>query len=93
MNMPLPVTLFEHFSAIEDPREENKRRHLLIDILILAIAGVLGGADGWVQIELFGKAKEAWFRRFLELPHGIASVFIIPIEPWPVNPKIDAMLP
>jgi len=73
MDMQLPVTLFEHFSGIEDPREENKRRHLLIDILIIAIAAVLGGADGWAQIELFGKAKEAWFRRFLKLPHGIPS--------------------
>jgi DDE_Tnp_1-associated/Transposase DDE domain len=31
------------------------------------------GANDWVAVETFGKAKEAWFRRFLELPNGIPS--------------------
>ena len=31
------------------------------------------GADNWVEIEEFGKAKEDWFRRFLKLPNGIPS--------------------
>ena len=29
------------------------------------------GADNWVEIEEFAKAKEEWFRRFLKLPNGI----------------------
>lgn len=54
-------------------RGESKRRHLLIDVLVIAIAAVLCGANGWTEIEEIGKAKEAWFRQFLKLPCGIPS--------------------
>jgi predicted transposase YbfD/YdcC len=73
MSTELPRTLIDHFSIIEDSRDERKRRHLLIDTIVIAIAAVLCGADGWTQIEEFGKAKEQWFRRFLKLPFGIPS--------------------
>src|SRR5262249_21747612 len=49
------------------------KRHKLIDILAIAICASICGADGWDQFELFGKAKYAWFKSFLELPHGIPS--------------------
>ena len=65
-----PIT--EYFSGVEDPRWHN-RRHKLLDILVIAICAVICGADSWEDIELFGKAKEAWLRGFLELPHGIPS--------------------
>jgi hypothetical protein len=29
-------------------RKSPKRRHLLIDLIVIAIAGTLCGADGWV---------------------------------------------
>lgn len=64
--------LKENFAEVEDPRASN-RRHLLIDIIILAICGLICGADGWVEIEAFGKAKMWWFKQFLELPNGIPS--------------------
>ena len=47
--------------------------HRLRDIIILAMCGVLCGADGWVEIEAFGKAKEAFFTDPLTLPNGIPS--------------------
>ena len=31
------------------------------------------GADNWVEIKDFGKAKRGWFDRFLKLPNGIPS--------------------
>jgi hypothetical protein len=43
----------------------------LRDILIIAICGVICGAEGWVEIEEFGKAKEAFFQELLDLPNGI----------------------
>jgi predicted transposase YbfD/YdcC len=73
MSTELPGTLLDHFSIIEDTRDEQKRRHLLIDAIMISIAAVLCGADGWTEIEEFGKAKEEWFRRFLKLPFGIPS--------------------
>ncbi len=73
MGSKIPGTLFDYFSVIEDTRDARKRRHLLIDAIVISITAVLCGADSWTQIEAFGKAKEAWFRRFLTLPHGIPS--------------------
>ena len=40
---------------------------------MIAIAAVLCGADGWTEIEEFGKSNEAWFRKFLALDNGIPS--------------------
>jgi len=68
---PLGPLIF-YFSDVEDPRSDNKR-HLLLDIIVIAICGAICGADTWTDVELFGQAKERWFRTFLELPHGIPS--------------------
>jgi predicted transposase YbfD/YdcC len=67
------TSLVGHFSILEDPRDALRRRHRLLDMVVIAIAATLGGADGWVDIAQFGRAKEAWFRRFLDLPNGIPS--------------------
>ena len=61
------------FAQVEDPRVERTKRHRLQDIIIVAICGVICGAEGWVEIEEFGKAKEAWFTELLTLPNGIPS--------------------
>jgi predicted transposase YbfD/YdcC len=65
--------LVEHFSKLEDPRIERSKRHKLIDILTVTLLGVICGADSWVGIESFGRAKLKWLRRILELPNGIPS--------------------
>ena len=65
--------LYQHFDRLPDPRAERGRRHELLDILVIAVCGVICGADGWVEIEEFGKAKLEWFRSFLGLPNGIPS--------------------
>jgi predicted transposase YbfD/YdcC len=41
--------------------------------MVISIAAVLAGADGWKDIELFGRAKKQWLRQFLTLPCGIPS--------------------
>lgn len=61
------------FEALEDPRVDRTKHHQLVDIIIIAILGVLCGAEGWVEIESFGKTKEAWLKSFLYLPNGIPS--------------------
>ena len=62
-----------HFVKLTDPRLDRTKRHALLDILILALCATLGGANGWADIERFGKAKLAFFRQFLCLPNGIPS--------------------
>lgn len=67
------ASIVEHFGSLPDPRIERCKRHKLLDIIVIAICGVICGADTWVDIALFGRAKERWFRTFLELPNGIPS--------------------
>jgi hypothetical protein len=40
---------------------------------VIAVAAVICGADTWVAVADFGRAKEAWLRQFLELQNGIAA--------------------
>ena len=69
-----PGTSIErHFADLQDPRVERTKRHKLLDIVVLAICGVICGADDWVSIQEFGEAKLEWFQGFLELPNGIPS--------------------
>ena len=63
----------EHFSKVSDPRIDRSKEHKLIDMIAIAICAVICGAEGWVDIELFGKSKLPWLKSFLELPNGIPS--------------------
>jgi predicted transposase YbfD/YdcC len=62
-----------HFAAVEDPRVARARVHSLLAILTIALCGVICGAESWVEIAEFGRAKAAWFATFLDLPSGIPS--------------------
>jgi hypothetical protein len=73
MSQELTASIVEHFEELVDPRIERQKQHKLLDIIVIAICAVLCGANDWVAVETFGKAKEAWFRRFLELTNGIPS--------------------
>src|SRR5436190_1884066 len=63
----------DHFGSLPDPRMERTRRHELLDILTIALCAVICGADSWVEVEQFGKAKRSWLEGFLALPNGIPS--------------------
>jgi predicted transposase YbfD/YdcC len=73
MKAIVAASMEEHFAGLSDPRVERSRRHKLLDIIVIAICGVICGADGWTDIEAFGEAKVGWLRTFLELPNGIPS--------------------
>ena len=66
-------SLKKHFRSLKDPRVVGRSRHLLLDLIVLAICGVIGNCDNWPDIVLFAEKREAWFRRFLKLPNGIPS--------------------
>lgn len=73
--MPQPPTarIVAHFRDLEDPRISPATRHQLLDIVAIALCAVICGADTWVEVEAFGRAKASWLRTFLALPHGIPS--------------------
>src|SRR6266567_2139568 len=59
---------------IADPRRQCKNlKHRLEDIIVLGFCGVLAGCDDFVEIAAWATQNEAFFRTFLELPHGIPS--------------------
>ena len=67
------ASLIRHFEELPDPRTGNAKTHIFLEILIIAILAVICGADGWSDVELFGKTKKAWLKTFLNLPKGIPS--------------------
>src|SRR6202162_460598 len=62
-----------HFRGLQDPRVTGRSRHLLVDIIVMAICGVIANCDDWPDLALFARQREAWFKRFLKLPHGVPS--------------------
>jgi predicted transposase YbfD/YdcC len=67
------ASIAKHFGELADPRTGNAKAHIFLEILIIAICAVICGADGWSDVELFGKNKKDWLKTFLELPKGIPS--------------------
>lgn len=67
------MRLSDVFVSITDPRQARKTRHDLVEVLVVAVNGVLAGADTFVEIEAWANEKLEWFRRYLKLEHGIPS--------------------
>lgn len=64
--------MLRFFLDLPDPRATNVI-HKLHDIVVLAVCGVIAGAGGWADVELFANSKLAWFKTFLDLPGGVPS--------------------
>ena len=73
MNQQLSGSFTQHFETVEDPRSRSGLRHPLNEVLFITICSVIAGADDWVAVERFGKAKFRWFKQYLPLKHGIPS--------------------
>jgi len=67
------LSLLEHFQDLPDPRVTGRTAHDLVDVLVIALCCLLCGGEGFDDMADFGRAKEAWLRTFLRLPHGIPS--------------------
>src|SRR5436305_13407936 len=61
----------KHFRRLQDPRVVGRTKHLLLDVIVMAICGVIGNCDDWPDIVLFAQQREKWFRAFLKLPSGV----------------------
>jgi predicted transposase YbfD/YdcC len=61
------------FADVADPRIPRGRRHTLLDIVTIAVCGVISGAESWVEIAQWGRIKQDWLAEWLDLPHGIPS--------------------
>ena len=60
------------FRRVPDPRAANAR-HALLEVLLIALAAVICGAESCSDMADFGRSKEELLRLFLRLEHGVPS--------------------
>jgi len=72
MSQSQRVSFQECFSTLTDPRR-RKVVYPLVNVVTIAICAVLCGADDFVSIAEFGRAKRKWLAKFLDLSAGIPS--------------------
>ena len=77
-----------YFEEIEDPRIDRTKKHLLSDIIVIAVISFICGAETWEDIEDFGNANKDWLSKHLKLPHGIPSHDTFARIFMRVNPKV-----
>lgn len=71
---PAASLLLTFFNDLKDPRSPLGKLHSLETIITVAPVGILCGADEWVEIEEFGKAKlELFQQHFPVAGNGIPS--------------------
>src|SRR3984885_15090250 len=67
------VVFLSHFKDLPDPRQPGKVVYPLAEVLLLCLLAVLGGAETFVDIALFGEKKLGLLRRFLPFRDGTPS--------------------
>lgn len=69
--MSQSLSIKSQFRRLRDPRRRHCREHRFLDIIVIAICAVVGNADSWRAIALWGRTHQTWLKRFLALPGGI----------------------
>lgn len=67
------ASLYETAARLHGPRAKGRNKHLLADIVILAVLAITSGAESYEAIEEFGKYHLQTLKRRLRLPNGIPS--------------------
>lgn len=67
------LKIAEHFASLEDPRVIGRTDHPLLTVLVMALVGVICGANGWDDIHDIADDRKDWFARFLKMPNGVPS--------------------
>jgi len=66
-------SIVKHFEPLPDPRHTRNRRHLLSDIIAIAVCGVIVGCEGPTAMAWWAREKKDWLEEWLALPEGIPS--------------------
>src|SRR4051812_32147098 len=62
-----------YFESLSDPRHTRNRKHLMIDIAVIAVCGIICGCDGPTAIHRWATHRASWLAQHLALPNGIPS--------------------
>jgi predicted transposase YbfD/YdcC len=62
-----------YFESLSDPRHMRNRKHLLVDVVVIAVCGMVCGSDGPTAIHRWAENRQDWLEQFLSLPNGIPS--------------------
>lgn len=66
-------SIASYFESLSDPRHTRNRKHLLSDVIVIAVCGILCGCDGPTAIQRWAKSRAEWLRQTLSLANGIPS--------------------
>ena len=67
------ASIASYFQSLDDPRHTRNRRHLLVDIAVIAVCAIICGCDGPTAIHRWAKHRQSWLAQHLALPNGIPS--------------------
>jgi predicted transposase YbfD/YdcC len=67
------VSIRRYFGRLKDPRVRGRCRHRLLDIIAMALCGVICGCKDWQQVVAWAEKRQDWLQTFLALPEGIPS--------------------
>jgi predicted transposase YbfD/YdcC len=62
-----------YFESLSDPRHLRNRKHLLVDIVVISMCGIVCGCAGPTAIHRWATHRKDWLEEHLELPHGLPS--------------------
>ena len=62
-----------YFESLSDPRHTRNRKHLLVDIAVIAVAAIICGCDGPTAIHRWSTHRREWLGQYLALPNGLPS--------------------
>jgi predicted transposase YbfD/YdcC len=68
-------SFFDYFITIYDPRQDEKVKHKLIDVLFIVVTATISNCSEWQEVEIWAKQREEWLRKYVELPNGIPSQY------------------
>ena len=65
------LSLQEVLEGIEDTRRERSVWYPLYEVLFIMVTAVICGATSYAKVEMFGKSKEEWLKKYIKLENGV----------------------
>lgn len=69
----IEISFLDIFKDLEDPRSSRNRIYPMSEILLTSLCAAICGAEGWQDVEDFGKAKIDYLSEFLPYKNNIPS--------------------